>query len=248
MIDPEIAKNAADFRSGLGASLAANISAVLSKDASKIDECYARLTCLQAIRVYLLNNAASPGAIGFFNEAQSDGLTGLVLIMSGSSRSAHKSLRSLIENVIRVVYYADHPIEYRLWEVGKHRPTFRSLFEYIENHPDLVDVKSSLFLPSSLHSSWKKLSEFVHASAMGERMNENIDKIVIWKTSRKSIGQWAIFQRNVIKDICLLFMILNHKNVQGASLKSLRESLAISIPSNLDAKILSTFNVRLPRP
>jgi hypothetical protein len=247
MNDPEIAKNASDFRRDLPTSLASNIAEILKKNSAKIDESYARLTCLQAIRIHLLNGTASDGAIGFFYEAQGDGLTSQVLALSGSSRSALKSLRSLIENIVRSVYYADHAIEYRLWEDGKHRPTFKSFFDYLESHPDIRNSSPSLNPCSSLHANWKKLSQAVHASAKEERMTSTAEKITIWKTNQKSVGDWSSFQKNIMKDVCLLYIILFHKKMQGAALKPVKESLSISIPKTLDAKIFSEFSVRLPR-
>lgn len=247
MTDPEVSQYAAEFRNGLAESLSKNISEVLEKNQAKIDESYARLTCLQALRLYLLNDKLSPGALGFFAEAQGDGLTSQVLVLSGSTRSALKSLRSLIENIVRSVYYADHPVEYKLWEAGKHRPTFKSLFDYLEGHPDLADLDTSLNPQSALHSNWKKLSQSVHASAKEERMSSEADKISIWRTTQRSVGKWATFQRNVIKDVCLLYLALHRESLQGASLKPLRESLALGIPANLDAKIATHFNVRVVR-
>lgn len=247
MIDPEIEKFAIEFRDELAASIAANISIVIKKNSSKIDEAYARLTCLQAVKVYLLDGHSTDGALGFFTEAQGDGLTSQVLILSGSSRSALKSLRSLIENAIRAVYYADHPIEYRLWEEGRHRPTFRSLFEYLNDHPDLKQFSSSMQPSTSLYSNWKKLSQSVHASAKDDRMSSSTDKIEIWKTNQKSVGQWAKFQNNVIKDICLLYLALHHKKLQGATLKPLRGSFAIAFPTSFDTIIAKTFGITILR-
>jgi hypothetical protein len=245
--DSEIAKHAVEFRDGLAKALSENIAEVLKKDAEKVDQAYARLTCLQALRLHLLNERVSAGSLGFFAEAQGDGLTSQVLALSGSTRSALKSLRSLIENVIRSVYYADHPVEYTLWEAGKHRPTFKSLFDYLDCHPDLAGVDAALQPQTTLHANWKKLSQAVHASAKSDRMNDEAEKVTIWKTTQESVGNWAKFQKNVIKDICLLYVCLFKESLQGASLKPLRESLAIAIPATLDAKILADFKVRIVR-
>lgn len=245
MMDDEISKNAAEFRTNLADALRANIAAINEKNSQKLDEAYARLTCLQSIRVSLLEGNTSSGALGFFTEAQGDGLTSQVLITSGSSRSALKSLRSLIENVIRAVYYADHPVEYRLWEAGKHRPTFKSLFDYLETHPDITALDPKLQSVSTLHSNWKKLSDAVHSSAKEERMSGEHDEITIWKTNQKSVGQWAIFQRAVLQDVCLLYLTLHASKLRGAALKPLRDSLKITIPAKLNSLILSELSVNL---
>jgi hypothetical protein len=245
--DPEIAKNARNFRDSLGGVLSENISDVLANHAGTIDAAYGRLTSLQALRLHVLNDHLPTGPLGFFTEAQGDGLTSLVLILTGSSRSALKSLRSLIENVVRSVYYADHPIEYRLWEAGKHRPTFKSFFDYLDQHPDLTNLDAAVQPQNSLHANWKKLSQAVHASAKEERMSSEADKITIWKTSQKRVGNWSTFHRNVLKDVCLLYLALCKDHLQGASLKPLRQSLALSIPATLDTKIVANLGVRLVR-
>lgn len=247
MTDPEIARNAQEFRDGLVAALTANIGAVVAKNATKIDEAYARLTCLQAIKAYLLDGSTSEGALGFFAEAQGDGITSLVLVTSGSSRSSLKSLRSLIENIVRSIYYADHPVEYRLWDQGKHRPTFKSFFEYLSAHPELSTCDFSLKATETIYATWKKLSQSVHASVKGERMTDKSGKITVWKTNQHAVGQWATFQQAVIRDVCLLYLTLYSQSMKGATLKPLREALAIALPTKLDSKISANLGVKIVR-
>lgn len=109
MADAEVSKNAKGFRAGLLAQIGSNFGVHKTAEQNKIDNGYSRLTVLQAFRGHILNQMTD-GAKGFFTEAQSDGLTSQVLICSGMGRSALKSLRSLIENLLRSIYYNDHPI------------------------------------------------------------------------------------------------------------------------------------------
>lgn len=247
MIDAEIAKRAAEFRNGLIAALTSNCSEVLQKNTFKIDEAYARLTCLQSLRAYLIADVTSEGSQGFFVEAQADGLTSLVLILTGAPRSALKSLRSLIENVIRSIYYADHPIEYRQWEDDNHRPTFKSLFDYLDAHPDLQGLNEKLQPQKTLHSNWKMLSQAVHSSAKAERMTGNTETIQIWKTTQAAVGKWATFQKAVIRDVCLLYFILYREKLKGGGFKPVRESATIALPKNLDLRIKEDLGIRLVR-
>lgn len=247
MSDSEIQANAESFRSGLIDVIRGNFDLISSSDAGKLDAAYARLTCLQAIRSYIIQDTVSEGALGFYTEMQSDALTSQVLIMTGASRSALKSLRSVIENFIRSIYYTDHPIEYRQWEIGKHRPTFKSFFDYFETHPDLVDRSSGILNLSILHATWKELSQAVHASAKTERMSDSNNKISIWTTTRGAVGKWASLQSSIIKYICLTYALIYHEKLAGASLKPLRESIAIAIPTNLDAKLKTNLSIKIPR-
>lgn len=104
MPDAEIKANATKFREALGAKLDANLGAVMGSGAAKLDDAYARLTTLQAWRSFVLEERVSVGALGFFSEAQNDGLTSSVLISVGMWRPAMKSLRSLIENAIQCLF------------------------------------------------------------------------------------------------------------------------------------------------
>lgn len=246
MADPAISENAARFRSDLAGVITSNIAAHKPAQITKIDLCYANLTALQAIRMHLLHDA-NEAAIGFYNEAQSDGLTSQALILTGMGRSALKSLRSLIENCVRSVYYSDHPIEYRLWETENHRPTFSSFFEYLQLHPDLKDTDLGKECVKNLKSSWKSLSNAVHASVKSIRTTETSQDILLWKTDAVSVGRWVKCQNSVISDICIMYICLYRGRLEGAKAIPLRKAFGEALKASLDTKIKAQLGVKVLR-
>ncbi|RAZ79808.1 hypothetical protein [Mesorhizobium atlanticum] len=247
MPDAEIKANAQQFRNGLGGKLTANLLTVIGSSSAKLDDAYSRLTTLQAWRSFVLEEKISAGALGFFSEAQNDGLTSSVLISVGMWRPAMKSLRSLIENTIQSLFFMDHPVEYRQWDQGKYRPTFKELFDYFAEHPEICNLPESLKSPATLRSHYSHLSNVVHSSAREFRMTNEIEKSNLWKTSADGVGKWAATQKNVLRDVNLLMLPLFHERLQGAANKGLREALSLAIPASKDALIKSAFSVKVIR-
>jgi hypothetical protein len=248
MTDHELRANAERFRSSLVTKFADNVNNVVEKNADKIDGAYARMTTLQAWRSFVLDESSSSSSLGFFSEAQNDGLTSIVLVSGGLWRPSLKSLRSLLENILHCLYYRDHPVEYRLWEEGKYRPTFKSLFDYFDDHPDVNSVPDALRSISALRRHYRELSEVVHASAKKSRMTDDLNQTQIWKSTQADIGRWSTLHKNVIKDINLLLLALLKEHIQAASKKGLRESLALVIPEDKDEPIFGSMGVRIVRP
>jgi len=247
MSDPEIAKNAEQFRASLSAKLHDNVTAVVGAHSAKMDEAYARLTSLQAWRSFVLEEHISLAALGFYSEAQNDGLTSSVLVASGLWRPAMKSLRSMIENTIQCLFFMDHPVEVRQWEDGKYRPSFKDLFDYLANHPDMVKLPEALKSSTILKAHYSHLSNVVHASAREFRMTTDLEKSNLWKTSADGVGKWASTQKNVLRDINLLFLPIFSRYLQGAANKGLREALSMVIPATRDSAIRTSLGVRILR-
>lgn len=247
MADPEINTNAEAFRSGLVPKLTANLATLTGHGSSKLDEAYARLTLLQAWRVFVLEEHLSADALGFYSEAQNDGLTSSVLMSIGMWRPAMKSLRSLIENILHCLYFNDHPVEYRLWDAGKLRPTFRDLFDYFLSHPDISGLPESLQGAGELKAHYKHLSNVVHASAREFRMTSEIESLKLWNTTAGGIGKWAATHKTVLRDANLLILSLFAKHLQGAAHKGVREALSLAIPAARDAAIKTSLGVKIVR-
>lgn len=247
MSDPEVTANAKAFRDALPAKISANLESVEAVGADKLNEAYARLTSLQAWRTFVLEEHLSESILGFYSEAQNDGLTSIVLVATGLWRPSLKSLRSLIENVVQCLYYMDHPIEYRHWEAERQRPTFKYLFDYLDAHPDIAKLPETLRPVDSLRQTWKHLSTYVHASSREVRMTDDLAQTNIWKTSVSALGKWSTAQKSVLRDVNLLLLCLLAERAQGAAAKGLREALARVIPSGKDAAIRAQLSVRIVR-
>lgn len=247
MSDDELASNAEKFRSSLVPAFSANVTSVVASSQPKLDSAYARMTTLQAWRSYVLEGAIGADSLGFFSEAQNDGLTSIVLVAGGLWRPSLKSLRSLLENILHCLYYMDHPVEYRHWELGKNRPAFQKLFEYFEEHPDVSAFPEGLKAISELRRHYRELSEIVHSSAKSARMTDGLANTQIWKTTAGDVGKWSTLHKNVSRDINFLLLSLLSKNLQGAANKGLRESLALVIPSGKDEAIRTSLGVHILR-
>lgn len=247
-MDAEVAANAKLFRDGLATKIDGNIKKISATNANKLSESYEQLTTLQAWRTHVIESKILPGPLGFFSEAQNDGLTSLLLVNCGLWRSSLKSLRSLIENVLHCLYYQDHPVEYRHWELGKDRPTFKFLFDYFEKHPDFIGLPSSLTsCVSQLKSSYSHLSNAVHSSAVELRMTDDLNQTNLWKVTNASVGIWSSSYKNVLRAVNLLLLLLLRDSLQGAANLELRRSLACVIPAAKDATIRSSTKVRIVR-
>lgn len=247
MKDPEIKANAEAFRSRLLPKLNDNLAALKSDSSSKLDEAYARLTSLQAWRAFVLEEHMSADALGFFSEAQNDGLTSSVLMSIGMWRPAMKSLRSLIESILHCLYFNDHPVEYRLWDAGKFRPTFKELFDYFLRHPDISALPANLQGAGELKRHYKHLSNVVHASAREFRMTNEIESLKLWNTSASEIGKWATTHKSVLREANFLILSLFATQLQGAAHKGVREALSLVIPPARDVEIKATLQVKIVR-
>lgn len=247
MTDIDASKNAASFRNTLNGKFAANLTAIETHSAGKLDSAYVRLTSLQAWRTYVLEDRFSAGALGFFTEAQSDGLVALVQASTGLWRPSHKSLRSLIENVVHCIYYNDHPVEYMRWEAGSFRPSFSSLFDYLAEHPSITKLPEGMQPVGALRARYGELSNAVHSSSKAMRMSADELKATIWKSDAASLGKWSTAQKNVLRDINLLLLILLSEHLKGAAAKPLRETLSLVISGAKDADIKKHLSVRIIR-
>lgn len=174
-------------------------------------------------------------------------MTSSALVSIGMWRPAMKSLRSVIENIVQFLFFMDHPVEYRLWDEGKYRPSFKDLFEYLISHPDVSQVPDSLRTPLILKSHYSHLSNIVHSSSREFRMTNEIEQSNLWKTNVDGVGKWASTQKNVMRDINLLLVSIFQSELKGASNKGLREALSLTIPASKDALIKSSLGIKLLR-
>lgn len=245
--DQEVASNAEKFRQSVAGAITSNIDEIVGRDSALLDEAYARLTTLQSWRSFVLDEHISDEALGFFAEAQNDGITSSILITSGLWRSSLKSLRSLIENLIQSVYFMDHPVEYRRWAEGKLRPTFSELFKYLSEHPDICELPASLNPVADLKAHYSHLSNVVHSSSLEFRMTDDVEELVLWKTSAADIGKWSTTHKRVLRTANSVYLALFSVHLQGAANKGLRESLALVLPASQDDQVKAQMSVNIPR-
>lgn len=247
----EISKNCNEFSKDWPETLATSISALeKTSGTSKIkEESYRRLTSLQAWRTYVLEPSLNEEPLAFFLEAQNDALVSHVNAFMGASRVALQSLRSVIENVLYMIYYMDHPVELRMWAEGKHRMQFSKLAEYVNMHPDFFRDKTQKSISGIelLRAEYAQLSAAVHGSSKSFRMTDEGNMPALWNSSKTRLNQWRTREKNTLLAVNLVLLNLFRARLQGTAAPQLRSSLAFSIPKTMDGRLKKHFGVKLKR-
>ena len=219
----------------------------LSAETARYRQSYRRLTTLQAWRSYVLERHLSDDVIGFFLEAQNDALISHVNARMGGWRIALKSLRSLIENSLRTLYYMDHAVEHQLWSVGRHRVDFRDLTRYLTDHPACEDKKLAETSIATIKKEYRELSNAVHSASKGFRMTAAGKAISLWAGDKAKIGHWVTRERSTLLSINLLYVVLLGQHLQGSANPQVRQALSFSIPRNKDSQIKKQLGVTIKR-
>jgi hypothetical protein len=209
---------------------------------------YCRIVSLQAWRSHL-EHRISEDSLAFFLEAQNDALVSHVFARMGAWRSALKSLRSCMENVLFCLFYMDHPVELLLWHQGSHKQLFTELFLYFETHPLIRSLNNSdVSGLVTLKEEFSTLSRAVHASSRNFRMTVDTTSPLLWSDSLPSLGSWATREKKVILGINLLLLSLFRDQLEGTNFSDLRKSLAWAIPATNHPLIKKELNITLYRP
>ncbi len=98
-------------------------------------------------------------------ELASDALQVIPQALAGYQKSVSLLMRSLIESLMRHVYFSDHPVEY----ARAHRNTewhvpIRDLIEYLFHLPRLEDLRKKFDAPVHVKDLYAGLSTRVHAA------------------------------------------------------------------------------------
>jgi hypothetical protein len=101
----------------------------------------------------------------FIEEIASDALQILPQALMGYSKTTKLVTRGIIENALRHIYYADHPIEFeRMNREQKWYMTMESLFEYAKIHPIFLNTEGKFDALGRLRNLYSDLSSGVHGS------------------------------------------------------------------------------------
>jgi len=222
------------------------VAGELTKESATYLASYRRLVSLQAWRTFLEPRVSSP-SLAFFLEAQNDALVSHVFASLGSWRSALKSLRSCIENVAFSLYYKDHPIEFELWEAGKHKPPISDYLTYLEHHPRRVTAARVDPMPH-IQAEYSTLSKAVHASAKSFRMTNDVKTTLLWSEAKASIGQWQTREAAVLTNLNLLLLAHFRDQLCGAAEPGLREAIGLAIAPAIFPDIKTNLKVVLRKP
>lgn len=189
---------------------------------------YSQLVSLNTWRTEILESIISPGSISFFLEAQNDALVSHVLARMGAWRSALKSLRSCIENVTYCLFFKDHPVELQLLGLGRYKPSFTSITEYLDKHPLVDGIEAHICGLDMLPREYATLSKAVHGSAAFQ-MTAETGTTCLWTDSLASLGRWRSRERTVIQSINLLLMTIFREHLQGTQRPQLRQAIGFAV-------------------
>lgn len=117
----------------------------------------------------------------FLHEIRSDAVASLPLALLGYKKASAHAIRSMIENVIRLIYFSDHEVEYRALRIApdtRDTMTFDEYFDYIARHPIIGSHVKQLKIIDKLKPAYNETSRYVHAStAVHMQLTMAIDSI-----------------------------------------------------------------------
>lgn len=206
---------------------------------------YRRIASLQAWRAYIVEPMMSSESIAFFLEAQNDALASHINARVGAWRSALQALRSCIENVLCSLYYKDHPVEARMWQIGTHRLAFSALLSYAQNHPDINGLPASITGLADIASEYSTLSRAVHASASGFRMTQDGSVVQLFAANKPNLGRWSSRERLAIASVNLILLAFYREELDCTKQRDLRKAVSFSIHNDKKAQIRAELGVRL---
>lgn len=225
-----------------------NKNVTASKGDSKLEESYARVAVINALKVDLVDAHFSKDAAHFFYEAHNDALISHVNASFGSWRPALQSLRSYMENTMAAIYYKDHPVELEKWKSGGFYIPPRDLRDYISDHPRMKKVGSAIHLKEKLNKEYATLSKAVHGSSSLFRMTSNDGKTNIAEPGADSLGKWSSREKSTINICTVMLICVLSEQLDGAKLSSLRDNLGIALSADSRAALKTHLNINIPSP
>lgn len=220
------------------------VMAQLAGSNSVFSESYLRLVSLNMWRSDLLSQVISQKSLAFFLEGQNDALVSHVFAQMGAWRSASKSLRSCLENVVFAMYFKDHPIELTLWEQGNYKPSFSGTIEYLQRHPALQSLPKELTGLEIFVQEYSTLSKAVHGSS-SFNMTSSTGTTSLWTANAASVGKWRSRETPVILAVNLLLMAMFKEELQGTKRAQLRSAISFVVPNAKHAAVKASLGIVL---
>jgi hypothetical protein len=116
----------------------------------------------------------------FIEEIASDALQILPQVMSGFNKTTKLLIRGILENILRHIYFSDHPIEFeRMNREKKWFMTIEQLCEYAKVHPIFLRTEQKFDAIGQISSLYSQLSAGVHGRTVRDlEMRIALQKIV----------------------------------------------------------------------
>lgn len=207
-------------------------------------DAYRRLATLNSWRADVLAPLINPDVMAFVLEAQNDGICSLSFATVGAWRTSLQSLRSMIENTVLGLYFADHLVEHQLWLEGSFKIGFGALAEYFKAHPAHRNLPSQVDPIPILREEYDTLSRAVHGRAPF-RMTKDAASTIVCNPSAALRGAYLTRQRETLRGISLLNLMLFSQHLQGTKQQALRELLSHTFSPQVKTMIRSNYSVVL---
>lgn len=192
---------------------------------------YCAATSLQAWRVIVYEQAA-PSVQTMLLEAQNDALLSVVLAQFAMWRPALQSLRSMLEGVLRVVYFSDHPVELAWWDEQNFKMPIRETIEtYLPKHPSIQTATAKAAAPGltgGLLEEYRALSHAVHGSGPSFLMTKP-GRIQVSAPTPADYGQWLTRHGRTLGWLNVLLAIVNAEKLTGTQNMELRRVVALAL-------------------
>ncbi|HEV2495260.1 MAG TPA: hypothetical protein VG204_19555 [Terriglobia bacterium] len=115
----------------------------------------------------------------FIEEIASDALQILPQVLLGYGKTVKLLTRGIIENILRHVYFSDHPVEFhKMNQDSKWFMPMAELFTYTKTHPKLMLMEKRFDAMNRLSTLYSDLSTGVHGQAVSDlEMRLSLEKI-----------------------------------------------------------------------
>lgn len=224
----------------------ASAAAIVRAD-SRLLRLYQHALSFESWRKHLLDSKLSRG-LPFWYEAQNDYLLALTHGGQGILRSALQSLRSFLENATGAIYYSEHPVEAKRFELKDFRMTWSETKEYLASYPYSSPKAFRTTLWQVLNKEYSELSRAVHGSAESFRMTAGQQFPTISAATPQAIGAWATRMQAAARAVNLLLLQHFASELEGARLPALREDVSKALSATDRSDVRQKLSVVLPRP
>lgn len=206
-------------------------------------ESYRRLAAFGSLIRDVAIPSMSQDAGSFLFEAHNDALTSHILARHGAWRSSLQSLRSVIEDCLSGLYYADHSIELTLWNDGKFRMGFTDLIRYFEIHPAYAGVDQQRSGIATIKEEYATLSRAVHGSSKNFRMTSVSSEVLLWSDKKSSAAQWVSREKRTLEALAMMICIRYAGAMAGARLPHVRSMMVFVISHRARAFLKNEKNI-----
>lgn len=150
----------------------------------------------------------------FIYEARSDSIKLIPLLIMGFRKEFFLLNRSIIECVLRFIFYEDHPAKYKLLNINsKSRIDIENLFDYVKNNPDIRGNKKMLDLISRIKKMYAESSRFIHtANKSFSSSKKTLSEIMIKEEELKKLGKNT---NKLFQELITLLLYLKKEDAQN---------------------------------